>query len=168
MSEAGVTVSAMARVIFNTATTLNGYLADEDDSLSWLFAVEGAGDAEHAFSGFLAGIGVLVMGSTTYEWLVEHEDLEAHPGRWPYPALPAFVLSTRELPRIAGADVRFRRGDVADLWAEIDRSAGERAVWLVGGGDLVGQFDDAGLLDEVESGDADIRVLGGAVNNDRF
>ena len=28
-------------------------------------------------------------------------------------------------------------------------AAGTKNVWLVGGGDLVGQFHDAGLLDEV-------------------
>lgn len=139
----------MPRVIFHTATTLNGFLADEDDSLDWLFAVDGAAEAEAAFSAFLAGIGALVMGSTTYEWLLDHEDLAVHPERWPYPELPAFVLSSRELPRVPDADIRFRRGDVPTLWAEIAESAGGRDVWLVGGGDLVGQFDDAGLLDEV-------------------
>ena len=60
----------MSRVIYNTATTLNGFLADDEDSLSWLFVVPGAEQAETDFSGFLAGIGALVMGSTTYEWIV--------------------------------------------------------------------------------------------------
>ena len=33
--------------------------------------------------------------------------------------------------------------------AEMVASAGGLNVWIVGGGDLVGQFADAGLLDEV-------------------
>ena len=56
----------MPRVIYNTATTLNGFLADDQDSLSWLFVVPGADEAESGFSGFLKGIRALVMGSTTY------------------------------------------------------------------------------------------------------
>lgn len=31
----------MGRIIFDTATTLNGWIADENNSLGWLFAVEG-------------------------------------------------------------------------------------------------------------------------------
>ena len=83
----------MTRVIFNTATTLNGFLADDEDSLSWLFAVPGADDAESAFGGFLEGVGCLVMGSTTYKWLLEHENLLEHPEKWFYAGKPAFVLS---------------------------------------------------------------------------
>ncbi len=40
-------------------------------------------------------------------------------------------------------------GDVAPVHEEMRRAAGERNVWIVGGGDLAGQFADAGLLDEV-------------------
>ena len=65
----------MARVIFHTATTLNGYLADDDDSLSWLFAIPGAAEAENDFGRFLETVGALIMGSTTYEWIVDHEKL---------------------------------------------------------------------------------------------
>ncbi|MBN9211015.1 MAG: hypothetical protein J0I95_05820 [Microbacterium sp.] len=49
----------MTRAIFHTATTLDGYLATDDDSLDWLFAVPGAREAEAAFAGFLAGVGAL-------------------------------------------------------------------------------------------------------------
>ena len=74
----------MPRVIYNTATTLDGYIADDVDSLSWLFVVPGADAAESDFSGFMDTIGALVMGSTTYEWLLRHEDMVAHPEKWPY------------------------------------------------------------------------------------
>jgi dihydrofolate reductase len=139
----------MPRVIYNTATTLDGYLADEQDSLSWLFVVPGAEDAEADFSGFLAGVGALVMGSTTYEWVFAHEKLADHPEKWGYGGLVSFVLSSRTLPEVPGADIRFRSGTVAALWPELVEAAGSGDIWLVGGGDLVGQFADAGHLDEV-------------------
>jgi dihydrofolate reductase len=45
--------------------------------------------------------------------------------------------------------VRFVRGDVRPVHAAMRAAAQHRNVWLVGGGDLVGQFHDAGLLDEI-------------------
>ncbi|GAA2991967.1 dihydrofolate reductase [Microbacterium terrae] len=141
----------MPRAIFYTATTLNGFLADEHDSLDWLFAAPGGEGGDADFRAFLDGIGVLVQGSSTYEWVVEHEDLVAHPEKWPayYGDRPTWVFSTRELPAVPGADVRFVRGDVGEVWPAIVASAAGRDVWIVGGGDLAGQFADAGLLDEI-------------------
>ena len=67
---------------------------------------------------------------------------------WPYTP-PTWVFSTRTLRSIAGADVRFVRGDVRPVHQARVQAAAGRNVWVVGGGDLVGQFDDAGLLDEL-------------------
>ncbi len=151
MSDPSGTVAGMSRVIFYTATTLNGFLADDDDSLDWLFAAPGGEGGDEDFQEFLSGIGVLVQGSSTYRWVVEHEDLVAHPERWPgyYGDRPTWVFSTREQPRVPGVDIRFASGDVRDAWPEIEQAAGDRDVWVVGGGDLAGQFADAGLLDEI-------------------
>ncbi|MDK8433477.1 dihydrofolate reductase family protein [Brevibacterium sp. GP-SGM9] len=46
-------------------------------------------------------------------------------------------------------DIRFARGSVADIHAQQCACAGGKDLWVVGGGDLAGQFADAGLLDEV-------------------
>jgi dihydrofolate reductase len=151
----------MPRVIYNTATTLNGFLADDADSLSWLFAVPGADDAESDFSKFLAGIGALVMGSTTYEWLLEHEKLIEQPEKWYYRDIASVVMSSRELPAVADADIRFRTGDVATIWDELAAAAGDRDIWIVGGGDLVGQFADAGHLDEIRVSVAPVTLVSG-------
>ena len=138
----------MTRAIYYTATTLDGFLADDHDSLDWLFVVE---QEQDGFPLFLDTIGAIVQGSTTYEWVVRHEDLIAHPEKWPefYGARPNWVFSRRALPRIDGADLRFASGDVREPWPDIAASAGDRDVWIVGGGDLAGQFADAGLLDEI-------------------
>lgn len=142
----------MPRVIFYTATTLDGYLADDHDSLDWLFSVPGGDGGGDGFARFLDGIGVLVQGSSTYEWVLEHEDLVAHPERWPeyYGARPTWVFTSRTLPVVPGADIRFATGQVASHWPQIRDAAGDRDVWVVGGGDLAGQFADAGLLDEIQ------------------
>ncbi|KAA9110601.1 dihydrofolate reductase family protein [Microbacterium rhizomatis] len=156
----------MPRTIFYTATTLNGFLADDSDSLDWLFRVPGGESAETGdtgFADFLANVGVIVEGSTTYEWVVAHERLTEHPEKWQefYGARPTFVFTTRDLPRVAGADVRFVRGSVDEHWDEIAAAAGHRDVWLVGGGDLVGQFADAGRLDELRVSVAPVTLVSG-------
>ncbi len=153
----------MAKVIYNTASTLNGFLADEQDSLSWLFAVPGddAPDTE----AFLRDIGAIVMGSTTYEWILRQERILEQPGRWRdlgyMGALPAFVFTSRNLSLPEGADVRLVRGAVADMLPEVERAAGEKDVWVMGGGDLAGQFLDAGALDEVQVSVAPVTLAGG-------
>lgn len=141
----------MTRAVYYTASTLNGFLADEHDSLDWLFAVPGGDDGGDDFARFLDGMGVLVQGSSTYEWVLAHEDLVAHPEKWPayYGDRPTFVFTSRELPVVPGVDIRLVTGSVAEHWDEIAEAAGSRDVWIVGGGDLAGQFADAGHLDEI-------------------
>ena len=41
------------------------------------------------------------------------------------------------------------RGDVRPVHADMCSAARSKNIWIVGGGDLAGQFYDAGLLDEI-------------------
>jgi dihydrofolate reductase len=150
------------RVIYNTATSFTGFIADPANSLSWLFEVPLEGAPDHA--GFMRGVGVLVCGSTTYEWVLRDQDLLREPAKWKafYGDRPTFVFTTRTLPCPEGADVSFVSGQVAEHFPAIAAAAGERAVWVVGGGDLAGQFYDAGLLDEIVLTVAPVALVGGA------
>jgi dihydrofolate reductase len=135
---------------YYTATTLDGFIADEGHSLDWLFTR----NQDHAgplnYAEFIAGVGALAMGSATYEWILDHEfaGKDVSEWKWPY-ELPTWVFSSRELTPVPGADLRFVRGDVAPVHAEMVAAAGDNDVWIVGGGDLAGQFADAALLDDV-------------------
>lgn len=133
---------------YYTATSLDGFIATEDDSLDWLFPLGNVNDT--SYPAFIVEVGALAMGSATYEWMLRHEEaIAAETGsRWPY-AQPTWVFSTRSLPAVPGADIRFVRGDVRPVHAAMRSAAGDRNVWIVGGGDLAGQFYDAGLLDEM-------------------
>lgn len=152
----------MGRIVFDTATSFNGWIADEDNSLAWLFAVEGG---EHPDDGlFPTGVSVMVEGSTTYEWVLAESDILAHPERWRefHGDRPTFVFTTRELPVPKGADIRFVSGPVADVLPEIRAAAGDGDIWVVGGGDLAGQFLDAGVLDEIALSVAPVALTAGA------
>lgn len=152
----------MGRIVFDTATTINGWIADEDNSLAWLFAV---GNGENPDEGlFPSNAAVLVEGSTTYEWVLAESDLLAHPERWQdfHGHRPTFVFTTRRLPVPEGADVRFVSGPVADVLPAIRDAAGDGDIWVVGGGDLAGQFLDAGALDEIALSVAPVALTGGA------
>jgi dihydrofolate reductase len=131
-----------------TATSLDGFIATEDDSLDWLFPLGDVNDT--SYPRFIAEVGALAMGSTTYEWMLRHgETVAAQTGSaWPY-TQPAWIFSTRALPVIPGANLSFVRGDVRPVHAAMCAAAGDKNIWIVGGGDLAGQFHDAGLLDEV-------------------
>jgi dihydrofolate reductase len=72
------------------------------------------------------------------------------------------VFSHREWPRVPGADIRFVEGDVRPVHEEMLAAAGGRNIWLTGGGDLVGQFADHGLLDEIILGIAPVTLGAGA------
>ena len=138
----------MSLTQYYTATTLDGFIADPNHSLDWLFTRE----QDHAgllnYAEFVEDVGALAMGSSTYEWIVRHEQLDQDPSKWPY-ELPCWVFTSRELQVVQGADIRLVRGDVAPVHAEMVSAASGKNIWIVGGGDLVGQFADAGLLDEV-------------------
>ena len=154
----------MARTQYYTATSLDGYIADENNSLDWLFEVDRDSTADRSFPAFFAGVGAMAMGATTYEWVIEHDRLLDDPAKWRgyYGETPCWVFSHRELPPIPGAAVHFVQGDVAPVHERMVDAAAGKNVWLVGGGDLVGQFADVGLLDEILVGIAPVTLGRGA------
>jgi dihydrofolate reductase len=133
----------LSRTQYYTAATLDGFIADPDNSLEWLFTRKRDEGGLLNYEEFIAQVGTLAMGSTTYEWIVDHES-----AKWPYEQ-PSWVFTHRELRLVPDAQIDFVSGDVAPVHEAMLRAAGGKNVWIVGGGDLAGQFADAGLLDEV-------------------
>ena len=133
---------------YYTASSLDGFIAGPNDSLDWLFPLGNIEDT--SYPTFIRDVGAVAMGSATYEWMLRHlVGPEAdHPQPWPYHQ-PTWVFTSRVLPAIPGADIRFTRGDVRPVHRVMVEAAGGRNVWIVGGGELAGQFYDAGLLDEL-------------------
>ncbi|TAJ46251.1 MAG: dihydrofolate reductase [Herbiconiux sp.] len=128
---------------YYVAASIDGYIADRVGSLDWLMQF-GMEEFQGDYEAFLADVGVVVMGSRTYEWLLADGIAE-----WPYAEQVSWVLTSRSLPQTDGADIRFVQGSVADLHPQWVEAAAGKNVWIVGGGDLAAQVADAGLLDEI-------------------
>lgn len=82
------------------------------------------------------------MGARTYEVIVGNGE------QWAYGDCPTWVFTHRELPVPDGADVRFTHTAVAEAVPAMQEAAGERTIWVCGGGELAAEFIDAGLLDD--------------------
>jgi dihydrofolate reductase len=157
----------MGLTLYYTATSIDGFIADEPNSLDWLFEVPAGDDDvghEDRFGRFFRDVGAMAMGSTTYEWILDHDQLLEHPETWrgSYGDTPCWVFSHRDLPAIPDADLRFVQGEVGPIHRQMDEAADGKNIWLVGGGDLVGQFADEGLLDEIQLSIAPVTLGAGA------
>ena len=139
----------MSPIIYDLAMSLNGFIADRNHSLQWLFEVPGAQEPDPSL--FPSGAAVHVEGSSTYLWMLEQEELLENPERWQqlYGQKPTFVFTSRQLPIPDGADVRLVNGPVQEHLEQIRSAANGGDIWVLGGGELAGQFFDVGALDRI-------------------
>jgi dihydrofolate reductase len=80
------------------------------------------------------------MGANTYQWILDHAPDEPSSG-------PAWVFTRRYFAPREG--VILTSAPVSEVYAALEAAAGERDIWVVGGGRLAADFAEAGLLDEV-------------------
>src|SRR3954451_11854887 len=148
---------------YYTATSLDGFIADADNSLEWLFTRDQEEGGPQNYRDFIAEVGALAMGSTTYEWIVDHEFSEKDPAEWKWPyEVPCWVFTHRQLPVVPRAPIEFTSADVSVVHEQMVRAAGRRHLWIVGGGDLARQVANAALLDEVIVSIAPVTLGAGA------
>jgi dihydrofolate reductase len=144
----------VTRVQYYCAASLDGYIAEADDTIEWLTAYdgdyqgEGVEPIEGSYGSFYEDVGALVSGSVTYEFVRGQLNRGID---WPYKSKPWWVLSSRELPvpEGEGIDVRIVNAPASELYDEMVASAGAGHLWVVGGGNVASQFADDGLLDDV-------------------
>jgi dihydrofolate reductase len=133
---------------YYAASSLDGFIAGPDNSLDWLLRIGDAGDT--SYPDFIREVGAIAMGSATYEWILRHQIFpdNGRPKPWPYEQ-PVWIFTSRSLPGVPGADIRFVSGDVRPVHRQMVRAAGGKNIWVAGGGELAGRFYDMGLLDEL-------------------
>ena len=129
--------------VYYTASSLDGFVVDGENSLDWLTSRAVDPKGAFGYEAFADGVGAIVMGASTYEWLLANQ-----PGDWMYEQ-PSWVLTHRPEIVVDGHPVRTFAGNVVELHPELVEAAADRDVWVLGGGDVAAQFAAAGLVDEM-------------------
>ena len=158
-----------SRVTLHVVSSLDGFIARKDNSVSWLDAhgsvyEAGVSISQEEIAAFVKAIDCYVLGSRTYEHALELG--------WPYGDTPTVVVTGRELPP-ARKSVEFYSGDLKTLVNE-NLAPRFRNIWLVGGAMLCQRFLSLGLVDEIRLtiapvllGDG-LRLFGGLLTEERW
>jgi dihydrofolate reductase len=129
-------------IIYMFAMSLDGFIARPDGSVDWLDAFPA--DADFDFPAFEDSLSGIVMGRGSYEAAARHPHW--HYSRWPV------LVATRRSIENAPQGVEAFAGSPAEQVARLRGLGATGRIWMFGGGDLVRQYLEAGLLDTVEVG----------------
>jgi dihydrofolate reductase len=126
-------------VVLFIAQSLDGYIATKEDSLDWLFEVEGEGD--NGYSEFYETVDTILMGKRTFDWIMENETRG-----FPYKGKACYVFSRTPQPNTD--EVTFVNPNIKEFIADLKEENGKN-IWMVGGGDLIQTFLKEDLVDEI-------------------
>ena len=156
-------------VTLHMVSSLDGFIAKKDNSVSWLDSPgsvyeAGVSISEEEAATFVKAIDCYVLGSRTYEHALELG--------WPYGDTRTVVVTGRELPQ-ARKSVELYAGDLKTL-VDVKLAPRYRNIWLVGGAMLCQRFLELGLVDEINLMIAPVllgeglRLFGGSLAEERW
>lgn len=125
----------MGKVVFYGAISLDGYLADQEDDLTWLFETDTG--VQTTYEAFFETIDATFMGRKTYQ-----EAKKLLSGAFLYPEKENYVCSTTLIEPLPDATI-IKEDPVTFLRAHQDQN-----IWVVGGGQLLQPILEADLIDE--------------------
>jgi dihydrofolate reductase len=158
-----------SRVTLHVVSSLDGFIARKDNSVSWLDVngsvyEAGISISEEEAATFVKAIDCYVLGSRTYEHALELG--------WPYGDTPTVVVTGRVWPP-ARKSVEYYSGDLETL-IHMNLAPRFRNIWLVGGAMLCQRFLALNLVDEIRLtiapvllGDG-LRLFGGFLTEERW
>lgn len=138
------------------AKSLDGYIAEKDGGLDWLFAVPNPDDSDLGFLEFIDRIDAIVMGRNTFEVVC------GFGGDWPYPK-PTFVLSNTltSVPQEFADKVELLKGPLSDIVGTL-KERGLNELYI-DGGKTIQSFLGEDMIDEMIISTIPV-LLGGGIS----
>jgi len=128
----------MGKIILNLATSLDGFIAEENGGVDWLNDFMKP-EEDYGMSGFFEQCGTAIMGAKTYEQTLSF--------RYWFGNMDGIIFTSRELPLFEGKSIHFVAGDPTETVKSLKEKT--KDSWLVGGASLIAQFINKNLLDEL-------------------
>jgi dihydrofolate reductase len=134
------------KIIVYIATSADGYIARPDGDVEWLNRRPRTGD--YGMGAFYRSIDTILIGRKTYDWALDYKKKTRMKGSMFDSKVANYVFS-RKPPKRAVPEVQFVSEPVK-AFARRLRAARGKNIWMMGGGELIGSFLDAGEIDEFD------------------
>lgn len=132
----------MAEIKLYIATTIDGYIAREDGSLDWLYALPNPNQIDHGYSGFFETIDTVIMGRTTYETIL------GFGVEWPYSNCISYVITSKENYQAKTPNTKVLNNLSIENLDKI-KADSKKHIWLIGGGKVITEFINFDQIDEM-------------------
>ena len=131
----------MRKLSLFIATSLDGYIAQPNDDLSFLKLVEKEGE-DYGYAAFTASIDTIIIGRKTYDYVVR----EIGASHYDNGDRDVYVITRTKRP--ATGRVKFHTGNPADLVQKLKREKGKN-IYCDGGAELIDGLLKNDLVDEI-------------------
>jgi len=118
------------------ASSLDGYIATEDEDVSWLFS-----DADYGYKKFYDSIDTVIMGRKTYEKALK---LEEHP----FNEKKCYIFTKNLNFKIKEKNIVQIINNIIEFVKDLVNSDG-KDIWLVGGADIISILINANMVKEI-------------------
>ena len=130
----------MKKIILYIAASLNGKIARNDGSVDWLESIPNPEKTDHGYSAFYDSIDTTIMGSKTYQQIIDWDI------PFPYPDKTNYVITRKRLKNTK--QVEFITENHLDYIHNLKKQSG-KDIWLIGGGQINTFLFNASLIDEI-------------------
>lgn len=134
------------RIVAYIATSADGYIARPDGDVEWLNRRPDKHD--YGMGAFYPSIDTILWGRKTYDWLLRYYQKQGKTEGLFDTNVKNYVFS-RHPPTHPAAGAEFVT-EPLKTFARRLRAAPGKHIWMMGGGDLIASFLDAGEMDEFD------------------
>jgi dihydrofolate reductase len=134
------------KIIVSIATSADGYIARPDGDVEWLNRLPDTVD--YGMRAFYATIDTILWGRKTYDWALDYQKKTGGKGDIFDKNVANYVFS-RKPPKVAAPGAEFVSESVKTFAQRLRATPGKH-IWMMGGGELIASFLDAGEIDEFD------------------
>lgn len=139
----------MSKITCFIAMTLDGFIADEYGSVSFLDTINNSGD-DYGYTAFFDSVDAVMMASKTYEDILSF-------GGYPYGNKKSYVITNRieelnaktTFQETIEHPIKFYSGDINTIINELRENGAYQHLWIVGGSSIIKQMIELNILDEL-------------------
>jgi dihydrofolate reductase len=139
-------MKARRKIIVYIATSADGYIARPDGDVEWLNRRPRT--VGYGMRAFYPTIDTILWGRKTYDWVLDYYKEKGRKGGMLDTKLTNYVFS-RKPPKRETAGVKFVSEPVKGFAQRLRATPGKH-IWMMGGGELIASFLDAGEIDEFD------------------